>query len=156
MAMVSTSHFSRIVGTPLSVITALFLCPEAREIDKRVYTGGLIDLLLYFCMCSVFTLLSFLPNFHSPSPLDDDCSGLFMFFACVLLSRFCALLSVFLSFSSGRWQEWTVRRLQGLMCCWLVYMTDGEYFGFFCMVPRDVCWNVLPALVLIRTFHIWQ
>jgi hypothetical protein len=100
--MVSTSHFSRIVDVPLSVIIALFLSPEAREIDKAVYTGGLIDLLLYFCMCSVFTLLSFLPNFHSPSLLDHDCSGLFMFFACVLLSRFCAFLSVFLSFSSGR------------------------------------------------------
>ncbi len=100
--MVSTSHFSRIVDIPLSVIAALFLSPEAREIDKRVYTGGLIDLLLCFCMCSAFILLRFLTIFHSPSPLDDDCSGLFMFFACVVPSRFCAVLPVFLSFSSGR------------------------------------------------------
>jgi hypothetical protein len=74
-----------------------------RKPEKEMYTGGVIDLLLYFCMCSVFTLLSFLPIFHSPSPLDDDdCSGLFMFFACVLFSRFCAFLPVFLSLSSGR------------------------------------------------------
>jgi hypothetical protein len=118
-----------------------------------LYTGGLVDLLLYFCMCSGFILVRFLTIFHSPSPLDDDCSELFMFFCmCCDFTLLC--------FSSGL-PLLLLGTMTGVNCLLPAsfnvlltnYMTDGEYFGFFCMVPRDVCWNVLPALVLIRTSH---